>query len=227
MARWPADCGWSADSLIVGYQRCIVGLDYREWMQDRGMFPATIDDQVWSCRTIENPLSLLEEERNGLNLYQAWPPREAKKNSLLKENGFNLFRELLEMINAEQPPQNSILAAFDFPEALVNTVDYAFGIIPLPIGLLAGNGNWKFLGYDVADIRTLVNGLYGFDWTEAEFVDICSQQSLSLNSKGLIDDELLAIKTAVSFGHLVSTHAPFAPCGVWIASKETKRQLEN
>jgi hypothetical protein len=223
---------WSADSLIMGYERCIVGFDYRAWqnqimmpaticdqyrtwIQDRGIFPATIYDQIWPCKHTKN--SLLEEGRNGLNLYQEWPRRGAIQNSLLQENGVNLFYKLREKIKIEPQPRDSILVAFDFPVTLVNTVASMFGIFPLPLNLITSDKGWKFLGFDVADIRTLCSGFYGFDWTETEFSDMCTQQSLSLNGRGLIDDELFAIKSAIAFDLLVSEHAPFAPCGVWIA----------
>jgi hypothetical protein len=185
---------WSAGSLIAGYPRCIVGFDYRVWMQDQGTFPATIDNQMW--------------------------PRQAIENSRLEENGFNLFDGPLEKIYAVQPPQDSILVAFDLPVVLVSTLASTFGMVPLPIGQLAAKGSWKFLGYDVVDPRTQSSGFYSFDWTKTEFASMCNRLSLGLNAGGLVDDELLAIKAAVSFDLLVSEHAPFAPCGVWIAGTQ-------
>ncbi|MDR2924553.1 MAG: hypothetical protein LBU76_01115 [Azoarcus sp.] len=238
MNRWPANYEWSAASLMAGYQRCIVGFDYRGWqdqeklpilffdqyriwMQDRGIFPATVDDQIWQCKTTEN--SQLEDGKNGFNLYQEWPYREMNRNSLQKENEFYLFKKLFEKINNEQSPKNSILVAFDFPVTLVNTIADSFGIYPLSVDLIISDKNWNFLGYDVADIRLLCSGFYGFDWTEIEFDDICSKQCLNLNSRGLIDDELLAIKSSISFDILVREHAPFAPCGVWVCTSNPHR----
>jgi hypothetical protein len=163
-------------------------------MQGKRVFPATIDNQVW--------------------------PRQTNKDALLVENGFNLFDGPLEMIDRVQLLQDSVLVAFDFPVALVNSLASTFGIVPLPIDLLLADESWTFLGYDIVDVRTQCSGIYSFEWTEMEFADICKRISLTLNSAGLVDDESLAIQAAVSFDLLVNEHAPFAPCGVWIDRHE-------
>jgi hypothetical protein len=181
---------WSAGSLTMGYPRNIIGFDLRVCTRGQRTFSATIDNQVW--------------------------PRQTNEGSLLEENGFNLFDGPLEKIDTIGLPKDSVLVAFDLPVALVNTLASTFGIVPLSINLLSGDKRWKFFGYDVVDARTQSSGIYSFDWTEKELADMRGRLSLSLNSNGLVDDESLAIKSAISFDLLVNEHAPFAPCGVWV-----------
>ena len=184
---------WSAGSLVAGYMRSITGFDLRVWSQTEGTIPATIDNQVW--------------------------PRQTAEELMLEENGFNLFDGPIEEINTLQLPENSIPVAFDLPAELVNLLASTFGIVPLPVNLLSGDQSWEFLGYDVVDARTQSSGIYSFDWSEAEFAEMRARLSLSLNVNGLLDDEALAIKAAISFDLMVEEHAPFAPCGVWVCQK--------
>lgn len=185
---------WSAASLMAGYPRCAVGFDFRVWMQDQRTLPATLDNQVWLRHLVED--------------------------SLLEVNGINLFDGPLEQINAVQLPKNSIRVAFDLPAALVNTLASTFGIVRLPLSLLTVDKGWMFIGYDIVDARTQSSGFYSFDWTKAEFASICSRLDLRLNNVGLVDNESLAIKSAIFFDLIVSDHAPFGPCGIWVASKD-------
>ncbi len=187
---------WSAASLMAGYPRSVVGFDFRVWMQDQGNCRATIDNRVWSRQPIQD--------------------------CLLATNGINLFDGSVAQFSRIKAPRDSIRVAFDLPTALVKTMASTFGIVPLVPSVLSPDKGWKFIGYDIIDARTQSSGLYSFDWTKTEFASMRSRLSLDLNSRGLVDDELLAIKCAIFFDTQVTEHAPFAPCGIWVAGEHVE-----
>ena len=197
---------WSAFSLNTGYERCVIGFDWRisdrkyetmdaphSWLfhiKNRTKLPATMDNLIWT-----RPSWAEEEDHllNGLNLFD-----------------YSTFQRLI-----DQPTSGFIMTAFDLPCGLVDKIKSTFQPDNTPIEDVRKN-NWSFLGYDVVDTYTQSSGLYSFNWREQEFSNIMSHAPSGLNKQGLIDDVLAAIKVSIYLDSFIEGHAPFAPCGVWV-----------
>ncbi len=198
---------WSAKSLTEGFAKSIIGFDLRALplickhapggslmsfppgATGKNRFPATIDNQIWPQRI---------------------------EISSVQFNGFNLFDQPTDELRDIAKRMEAVLVAFDLPKALADILSSTFGLAPLPTNVMTADKSWKFLGYDIVDIRTQSSAIYSFEWSNTELREILQQLSLQLNPCGLIENELSAVMHSISFDDIVPEHFPFSPCGVWI-----------
>lgn len=171
--------------------RCIVGFDFREWNQNEQPPVTSLDPQVWKRIKPSKP----PFDENGLNLY------EISTNDLV----------------SIQTEGNERLVAFDLPVLVVEEISSTFGVNCLPIETVADTSRWSFLGFDVVDARTQCSAFYSFDWTEMELADFFRRFACRQTPHGLVADLGDAVAASDAFDDIVPEHAPFAPCGVWVA----------
>lgn len=196
---------WSAASLKPGYAKRIVGFDLRivtaskqrasNIVCQHWTIPpvATVDSVVWSKVASAG----YEDERNGINLIDA------------------SLNHLYDGVT----PTNCSLVAFDLPATLAEELSQTFGLRLLESDRVFSSPRWKHLGYDIADIRTQSSALYSFDWTREELVGILNVVPCTLNDWGIINEEDAAILACLRFDEAIREHAPFSPCGVWLAQQ--------
>lgn len=191
------------NQLVSGYKRSIIGYDLRIKASDcfsrtyffqkknieKGIFPATIDNRIW-------------------------PEIDEKCELKSPFNGFNLFDIVDDSIQKISQERNATIVAFDIPNELAIDLSSTFGLLPQPLGTV--KYSWKFLGYDIVDIRTQCSAMFSFSWTENEISMIFKELLIELNGYGLIQKELDAIRISSGFDKIISEHRPFVPCGVWI-----------
>jgi hypothetical protein len=199
---------WTSAGLLPGFERKVAGYDARHAVaaievqppglvaaklidiETRRWCPAAIDPAVW--------------------------PRIAAGEREADCNGLNLFPTLSMANEVLGLEPDGVLVAFDFPSGLIESVATTFGLNALTEAEITSS--WKFLGYDIVDIRTQSSAMYSFDWTRDEWIAICESVKFAFNRFGLVQEEALAISQATEFDEKVREHAPFAPCGVWIRS---------
>ncbi|MBF0552114.1 MAG: hypothetical protein HQK60_16460 [Deltaproteobacteria bacterium] len=186
---------WSANQIRKGYARCITGFDLRVALMtdlhgEGRKFPATVDELIW-------------------------PEINIKEELKSDHNGFGVFDLIDDEVRDAAHAEATMLVAFDLPEDYVGVFSSTFGLRPIPVESVSSDKSWKFLGFDVADMRTRSSGLYSFTLTESDRKRKELLRELQLNSFGLLQDEEEAIKVSRAFDEIVPSHAPFAPCGVW------------
>lgn len=196
---------WKPGQLFSGYKRSIIGYDLRRKSSDydyfsnsnsfshldikNKKFPATIDNQVW-------------------------PEVDDKYKLESQCNGFNLFDKISIEIQKKCQESNAVIVAFDIPSELAIDLTSTFGLLPQPLDTV--EQSWRFLGYDIVDIRTQSSAIFSFSWTENEIIAIFQKLSIKLNGYGLIQGELDALRISSGFDKMIPEHSPFAPCGIWI-----------
>jgi hypothetical protein len=197
--------GWLANSLASHYERALVGFDFRlpkipalqplkisnPRDSEKALKAATLDPELWKT----SELGDYDFERNGINF---------------------MDQATAELYDARVPPKVA-LVAFDIPDTLFAQLEETFGLRALDAKRVFLNPNWRFLGFDIADIRTQSSALYSFDLTETEQNKLREAVPFPLNEWGLVNQESDAIATCTKFDDVIHAHAPFAPCGVWMA----------
>lgn len=200
---------WASVGLTPGFQKRVAGFDARTSIapieiQPPGIAAAKligIGTQRWRPATIEP---------------QVWP-RIASDARLSDCNGLNLFPTLRSAGNAVTSDTQGVLVAFEFPSGLIESVATTFGLDARPAA--ESRASWKFLGYDIVDIRTQSSAMYSFDWSRDEWIELAESMKFTFNQFGLVQEESVAIAQAVAFDEKVREHAPFAPCGVWACGR--------
>lgn len=170
---------WVITELSQGYKRSIVGFDVR--VADR-MLASSMDPCVWPQH---ESMEFFDVSRysNGLNLAVTF-------EALSGFSGFN----------------GAVLVGFDIPKSLALMIERTFGLRSSDINIFSSS-DWKFLGYDVVDIRTQLSAIW---WGG---VNIRSGET---NEYGLVNGQDEAIKISISADRIFVEHAPFCPCGVWM-----------
>jgi hypothetical protein len=135
-----------------------------------------------------------------------------------ERNGVNLIDQSSEDLYDGIAPSKAALAAFDIPYTLLTDLATTFGFRDLDHNRLT-HGRWRFLGFDVVDIRTQSSALYSFDLSEGEQDKLRKAVPFPLNDWGLLNREADAISMCSEFDVVIPGHAPFAPCGVWMPQK--------
>lgn len=189
------------------FERRVAGFDVRARpyaleSDPPGLFGAKsirVNGCVWKPATIEA---------------SAWQ-REASVEQQEWCNGINLFPSLDLAQEVAGAHAKSCVVAFDFPAALLEAIAETFGLAR-PLGTPLDG--WTCLGFDVVDVRTQSSAFYSFDWNRREWLDLMALVGSEANSFGLVASAQRATELASEFDRRVSAHAPFAPCGVWLAS---------
>lgn len=188
MTYWKTN--WSAAAINTGYTKCLVGFDLRKSDSLTKVFITSDDESV----LFEDICLKYEKLRFSLNMFPNYPER----------------------IQGFIKPPNSVILAFDLPLGLAEEIGEAFHISMSPIELVSAKQSWKFLGYDVVDAPSQHSALYGFNWSNDKWFEIQKSVPFKLNTYGIIEDQEMAINSALYFDQLIPAHAPFAPCGIWL-----------
>ena len=197
---------WSAASLKARYRRALVGFDLR--------VPSI---PVLQPLKIRNPSGLEITSKTMTLDPELWGLADGATYDA-DRNGVNLIDQPSEDLFDGKAPLGAVLVAFDIPHSLFAELARTFGFRDLHQDGLP-HKPWKFLGFDVADIRTQSSALYSFDLTEAEQGELRKSVPFPLNEHGLLNRDSDAIAMCVKSDVVIPGHAPFAPCGVWMAAK--------
>lgn len=198
---------WTAKTLMTGYDKCIIGFDLR--------IPLDICSEKIESKIIQSNDPLSSNRKCVATIDNEIWPEKINEHLTAYQHGLNLLDRPFEKIEGFEFQMDLVHVAFDLPIKLAKTLVSTFGVDIYSIEIIK-NKNWKFFGYDIIDARTQCSGMYSFDWSGKEFVDILNQLSLKLNDYGLVDDESCAIKSAIHFDSIIKEHAPFSPCGIWV-----------
>lgn len=196
---------WSAASLKPGHRRALVGFDLR--------LPAIPTLPLLKFTSSKVPQKTLKTATLDPEL---WPVFDAATAYDSQRNGVNLIDQAVGDFYEGKGAQAAALVAFDIPHSLFMQLAKTFGLRDLDKHRLSEK-RWEFLGFDVVDIRTQSSALYSFDLTEAEQARLREAIPLPLNEWGLIDRDSATIALCLESDVVVPGHAPFAPCGVWMA----------
>jgi hypothetical protein len=198
---------WSAASLTKGFARSIVGFDVRDkpsiqrdrakiqylgsWY-DRPSMRLTIDPVVWPTRVDYTP----DIDHNGLDLLDD-PALDFRRYGLCDE---------------------TTIVGFDVPDEWARQLVELSGVRIAPLESVLENKDFRFCGFDVADIRGRTSAFYSFDWETREMEGRLKKLSVKLNEWGLLDGDAEAIRASNAFDDEIPEHSPFCPCGVWVAT---------
>lgn len=128
-------------------------------------------------------------------------------------SGINLFIVDPSKIPTLEIPENGRIIAFDLPTSFVISAQKSNVSVPLMLPWFEEMTEWKFLGFDLMDVRTQLSALELYVLDEgAQILDM----PIEVNEYGLIEN----VRDAERFSHLLnnkySEHAPFIPAGVWL-----------
>jgi hypothetical protein len=171
------------------FERTIVGFDLRKNSSLNSLFMTSYDQSV----RYEEINEQFQDQQSGLNLFYIDPAD----------------------IPSLEVPGDARIIAFDLPTEVVTYLSNGNVSNPQPLPRVNMGKGWKFMGFDVVDARTQTSAFHGFDLA-ISLSDVMKKYSFRFNSHGLIDDEEVAVKVAKYFDELISEHAPFMPCGVWL-----------
>lgn len=171
------------------FERTIVGFDLRKNSALNNLFMTSYDDLV----RYEEIYEKFQAQQSGLNLFYIDPSA----------------------IPSLTIPVDARIIAFDLPTEFVTYLSNRNVSNPQPLPTVNIDKGWKFMGFDVVDPMTQTSAFHGFDLT-ISLKEVTEKYSLRFNSHGLIDDREAAVKVAKFFDGLISEHAPFLFCGVWL-----------
>lgn len=191
---------WSAHQLSVGYRRTVIGADFRI-LQSSGDVVSTQSEKTTNRDS--STTATLDPD--------IWPS-VSQTERLDSTNGFNLENFPLSSSLRDVIESSADLIVFDIPELLAQNLADTFGLMPVPLGQIPDS---NFLGFDVVDVRTQASAFHSFDWSRSELRELLAAQVIALNQYGLLETESDAIRSSIEFDSLISSHSPFAPCGVW------------
>ena len=197
---------WSTTNLQVGYPRSIVGFDLR----------------VSEGRRVEVVGHVSSDTHLPSSAIVTIDPEVWKRNAEYKteddRNGFNLIDGPVENLLSGVSASDALLVAFDLPVSLINELTSTFGLRAIAIERVSSNPRWRRVGFDVVDIRTESSAFHSFEWQGDELAALLDRVSNGLNRWGLLDSEAAAITICGRADSMNPTHAPFAPCGIWLVN---------
>jgi hypothetical protein len=150
---------------------------------------------------------------------QLWKEHSKKYTLCIDVNGFNFLSRIENFLFEIE---DSCLIAIDIPTEMAIRISSTFGIHLFPLTSLSKE--WIFLGFDIADIRTQSSALYSFDSSfKIEIKKKIIDYNINLNKYGLVNSQSDSIVLSNFFDVLISSHAPFVPCGIWLSSHSTNK----